>query len=242
MQPGPRGHETGGERPRSGGVSPRVHSSSNFAKQCRREFRLSPHAWFARTTPFLFCCPQGASSPCTPLEPVLQAPEVLEHRQLSRSIIRRLPHPDRMGAASLITGPRDPLGDFLNSGGWIVVILVFAVTVSILANLVVFRRRRRKLGRVETSLGKILAAVGGFITLVATALPWATVTYSDIPGSYVFLGVAFFGYSSIIVYLFGLAWLTFFALPRKVYAILGLGWGSLALLLALLADAGVFPG
>ena len=121
-------------------------------------------------------------------------------------------------------------------------ILVFAVTVSILVNLVVFRRRRRKLGRVETSLGKILAAVGGFITLVATALPWATVTYSDIPGSYVFLGVAFFGYSSIIVYLFGLAWLTFFALPRKVYAILGLGWGSLALLLALLADAGVFPG
>src|SRR2546426_3308760 len=126
----------------------------------------------------------------------------------------------------------------------LLVVLPSAVTLSILVNLVFFRRRRRKGVRVETSLRRMVAVLGGFIVLLATLLPWATYSYYDegISGSYVYLGMAFFGFSSLIVYLFGLFWLTFFALPRKLHAILGFGWGGLALLLTFLAIRGVLPG
>src|SRR2546428_11272513 len=123
-------------------------------------------------------------------------------------------------------------------------VLPSAVTLSILVNLVFFRRRRRKGVRVEPSLRRMVAVLGGFIVLLATLLPWATYSYYDagISGSYVYLGVAFFGFSSLIVYLFGLFWLTFFALPRKLHAILGFGWGGVALLLTFLAIRGGLPG
>src|SRR3989442_13175720 len=112
-----------------------------------------------------------------------------------------------------------------------------------LVSLVFFRRRRRKGVRVETSVRRMVAVWGGFIVLLATLLPWATYSYYDagISGSYVYLGMAFFGFSSLIVYLFGLFWLTFFALPRKLHAILGFGWGGLALLPTFLAIRAVPP-
>ena len=58
-------------------------------------------------------------------------------------------------------------------------------------------------------------------------LPWTSGAY----------GMTANGIGGILVYVFGLLWLPFRPVSRKVHAILGVGWGSLALLLGLQAIA-----
>src|SRR5437016_5729535 len=99
-------------------------------------------------------------------------------------------------------------------------LLVFAVILSILVNLVVYLRRPEERRWEKTGLGRILAVLGGFIVLITATLPWegwrgpAGVGYSIDPG------VKANGTIGILDYLFGLFWLTFFAVPKKVNAIL----------------------
>lgn len=119
--------------------------------------------------------------------------------------------------------------------GWLFYLLLFVLVLSILVNLVVFARRLQDRRGVETGLGRTLAVAGGSIVLVATFLPW--VGYGGSAVSYsVPHGVVANGITGVLVYAFGLVWLTLFAIPKKVAAILGFLWGGLALVLTLMTS------
>jgi hypothetical protein len=144
--------------------------------------------------------------------------------------------------------------------------LIGGLIISILANVVVYARGRRKRKPEVPSrsrvLGRILAVVGGFIAPIAIILPWAIDRHTPPPpitidlGGVDFVGaygpITAYGFGplnvlatyGIPIYGFGLFWLTWFAIPRKVAAILGVVWGTLALwiwigALAVIADYAV---
>jgi len=122
-------------------------------------------------------------------------------------------------------------GNFLNwlnsPQGWIFYVLVLVLILSILVNLVVFMRRIQKHGwgrdAVWSDVWRMMAIAGGFITLLSVFLPGGLFSFSS-SSSVTFAGL-------FLAYLFGLFWLTFFAVPRKVTAIMGVIWGSCALVL-----------
>jgi len=131
--------------------------------------------------------------------------------------------------------------NWLNSPqGWIFYALVSVFIVSILANLVAYARVLRERGAERVGLGRLLAIVGGVITLVAlTLLPWESYTPLSCPecgGSLNGFGVEPF-LPAISVLVVGLMWFTFFGIPKRVAAVLGLAWGSLALPVAILTFA-----
>ena len=133
--------------------------------------------------------------------------------------------------------------NWLNSSeGWIFYLVLFVLILSILANWVA---RSHRLDRLEeepdelrTGFGRTLAVIGGFITLVAQVLPWETwVSPAGYPssGSLTVMGLGFEqGLAGVFVSVFGLVWLTCFAIPKEAAAILGLLWGSAAFILTLL--------
>src|SRR5574340_983302 len=81
--------------------------------------------------------------------------------------------------------------------------------------------------------GWIAGILGGLITIVGAALPWATVSGGSLPAPQTLSGIAV-GWGGILVALFGVLGLIFVAIPRKITAILGIVCGILALLLGLL--------
>jgi len=135
-------------------------------------------------------------------------------------------------------------GSFLNwlnsSQGWIFYALVSVFIVSILVNLVAYARVLRERGAERMGLGRLLAVVGGIITLIAvTLLPWESYTPFSCPdcgGSWAGFGIepSLPAISALVI---GLLWFTFFGIPKKVAAMLGFAWGGLALLVAILALA-----
>ncbi|HYS99634.1 MAG TPA: hypothetical protein VEO20_03120 [Thermoplasmata archaeon] len=108
-------------------------------------------------------------------------------------------------------------------------IFVLGVVISILANLIVYYRRVEGRGPVDIGLGRLFAFAGGFITLISTLLPWFTGV----------VGLAVFPIYVVVLDVFGVLWLTWIAIPKKVAAILGIFWGGVTLLLIVLALAGV---
>ena len=88
-------------------------------------------------------------------------------------------------------------GSFLNwlnsSQGWIFYALVSVLIVSILVNLVAYARVLRERGAERMGLGRLLAVVGGIITLIAvTLLPWESYTPFSCPdcgGSWAGFGI-----------------------------------------------------
>ncbi len=109
---------------------------------------------------------------------------------------------------------------------WIAVIFV---------NLIVYVRARLERNRAEVSrgriLGRVMAVVGGLITLIGILMPWVRVD-AGIPSYY---RLWFPGDVAWLVFVLGLLWFAFFAVPKEVAAILGAFWGSLALVLTILA-------
>jgi len=120
--------------------------------------------------------------------------------------------------------------NWLNStDGWIFYLLVFGSILSILVNLVAFSRRHKEPDELRTGPERTVAVVGGFITLVAQLLPWYR--YGGSSGMGLLFGQ---GLAGLSVSIFGLVWLTCFAIPKEAAAILGLVWGGPALMLTLL--------
>ena len=134
------------------------------------------------------------------------------------------------------------LGNFGNwlssSDRWIFYLLLFVLILSILVNLVAFSRRHKEPDELRTGPERTMAVVGGFITLVAQLLPWerwvSPAGYAS-SGSLTVGGLGFEqGLAGASVSIIGLVWLTCFAIPKEVSAILGLLWGGPALILTLL--------
>src|SRR5947209_13488700 len=122
--------------------------------------------------------------------------------------------------------------NWLNSPqGWIFYALVSVFIVSILANLVAYARVLRERGAERVGLGRLLAIVGGVITLVAlTLLPWESYTPLSCPecgGSLNGFGVEPF-LPAISVLVVGLLLLTIFVIPTSVSAFQGTSIGCLA--------------
>jgi len=132
-----------------------------------------------------------------------------------------------------------PFLNWLNSPqGWIFYALLSAFIVSILSNLVAYARRLRERGVERMGLGRLLAIMGGVVTLIAlTILPWESYTSLSCPDCGGFWpGLAFEpSLLTIAVLVVGLLWFTFFGLGKKLAATLGFGWGGLVLLFAVLA-------
>src|SRR5438128_5943615 len=129
---------------------------------------------------------------------------------------------------SEIGSPGSNFGNWLNSGGWyVVILLLLGVTLSIYLSRRRFSRSRDEESEARTGLRRKLAIVGALFALIGAVLPWTSGAY----------GMTANGIGGILVYVFGLLWLPFRPVSRKVHAILGVGWGSLALLLALQAIA-----
>src|SRR3989449_3640505 len=133
----------------------------------------------------------------------------------------------------------DNFGNWLNSSqGWMIYFLLFGLILSILVSLVMFSRRLRKPDELRTGFGRTLAVTGGLITLVAQVLPWERwVSPAGYPssGSLTLMGLGFEqGLAGVFVSVFGLVWLTCFAIPKEAAAVLGLLWGSAAFILTLL--------
>src|SRR5256885_1712023 len=125
---------------------------------------------------------------------------------------------------SEIGSPGSNFGNWLNSGGWyLVILLLLGVLLSFGLSRSGFSRRREQEREAETAVGRKLAIAGALFTLIGAALPWTSGAF----------GVTANGIDGIFVYVFGLLWLPFHPVSRKVHAILGVGWGGLALLLAL---------
>jgi len=131
--------------------------------------------------------------------------------------------------------------------------LIFLLTLSILINLWFYwerwshlhslKERDRERYGLRSDVGRVLAVLGGVTTLIAQILPWVGFRpTSACPGcgGYGASGLIYEG-GAIILPLFGLFWLTFFAVPRKVAAILGVIWGAPAFLLSVGALA-IIPG
>ena len=138
------------------------------------------------------------------------------------------------------------LGNFGNwlssSDGWIFYLLLFVLILSILVNLVAFSRRQKEPDELRTGPERTMAVVGGFITLVAQLLPWESwVSPAGVSSGSLTLGGLGFeqGLAGASVSVIGLVWLTCFAIPKEVAAILGLLWGGPALMLTLLTLNGM---
>jgi hypothetical protein len=114
--------------------------------------------------------------------------------------------------------------------GWVFYALILGFILSFVINLAVFLRRPNESGRMATGsirvlLWRLLAMVGASITLISVSLP-----HGPFSGSFGNLRTV-----NLFAYVFGAFWLTLFGLPRRTYAILGVFWGGLALLVAELA-------
>src|SRR5438309_8220374 len=121
-------------------------------------------------------------------------------------------------------------GNWLSStDGWVFYLLVFGLILLILVNLAAFSRRHKEPDELRTGPERTMAVVGGFITLVAQLLPW----YRSGGSSGMGLGFGQ-GLAGASVSVFGLVWLTCFAIPKEPAAILGLVWGGPALMLTLM--------
>ena len=140
-----------------------------------------------------------------------------------------------------------PAGGFqiLTIGSFILPLLVLLIA-SIIVNLVVYggpsRRNQRLPASSRELFAEILAVLGGVATLVAAVLPWETsasrTSTASCPCVFVYRdGLNLYGINSGIVWVGGLLWLVFFAVPKKASAAWGLGWGSFALVLSLIAFA-----
>jgi len=116
---------------------------------------------------------------------------------------------------------------WLRASGGLFYLLVFVLILSILVNFVAFARRLRERSGMKIGLGRILAVLGGCTVLIAAvAVPWA-------PGAISFNVLDGFALDMAIVYVVGLLWLTLFAIPKRVAAILGFLWGIAAFVLSL---------
>src|SRR6266566_7592242 len=130
-------------------------------------------------------------------------------------------------------------GNWLNSyQGWMFYRLLFGLILSILVNFVAFSRRPKEPDELRTGPERTMAVVGGLIALIAQVLPWESwvspAGYAS-SGSLTVMGLGFEqGLAGASVSVFGLVWLTCFAIPKEVAAVLGLLWGSPALILTLL--------
>ena len=120
-----------------------------------------------------------------------------------------------------------PFLNWLNSPqGWIFYALLSAFIVSILSNLVAYARRLRERGVERMGLGRLLAIMGGVVTLIAlTILPWESYTSLSCPDCGGFWpGLALEpSLLAIAVLVVGLLWFTFFGLGKKLAATLGFG-------------------
>ena len=138
-------------------------------------------------------------------------------------------------------------GNWLDSSqGWLfyaLIVVLFVWTVFIMSNVRSFVRTRRAREEVIPSparlVGRILAAIGGLITLIGLFLPWERVDWLHLPVFDPYLDARFPGTGGLLVLGLGLVWFTFFAIPRKVAALLGLAWGGIAFLLAMVALVGI---
>ncbi len=86
--------------------------------------------------------------------------------------------------------------------------------------------------------GWILGVVGGLLTVVGAALPWATVSGGSLAAPETFSGITV-GIGGIAVLLFGILGLVCVAIPNKITAILAMVWGILALALGALTLVGL---
>ncbi len=125
-----------------------------------------------------------------------------------------------------------------SASAWFKFVLVVWIAV-VFVNVIVYVRGRRERKDVEISpgriLGRVLAVLGGLITLIGLFMPWESIDAS-LPEYY---NPTFPGDGAWLVLVFGLLWFTFFAVPKESAAILGFVWGSLALVLTVQALKGI---
>src|SRR5947209_1298965 len=95
---------------------------------------------------------------------------------------------------SEIGSPGSNFGNWLNSGGWyVVVLLLLGAILSIYLSRRRFSRSRDEESEVGTGLGRKLAIVGALFTLIGAISPWTSGAY----------GVTANGIGGILVYVFG---------------------------------------
>ena len=135
----------------------------------------------------------------------------------------------------------DNFENWLRFYGWLFYSVLVVFVLSMLGNLIAYARglRQRELanspGRI---LGRLLAVVGGLLTVIGLFLPWGRVDFAD-PALSGASYSTFSWYGDWIFLVFGLLWFTFFAVPRKIAAVWGFVWGILAILKPVLAIEGL---